>query len=479
MPELLREGRYHPDGQILDEVFEYGSFVQSKMYQQGVRCTDCHEPHRATLRQTGNALCTTCHQENPPQSQFPTLRAQAYDTSAHHFHQADSPGAQCVNCHMPSKNYMVIDPRRDHSIRIPRPDLSIQLGVPNACTSCHTDQEASWAVTTMNQWYGAEWQNRPHFASTLAAGRAGDQQAVNALSELARDASQPLIVRATALDQLARFGEAGTATLMAALTETAPLLRAMAVQGLTSLPDEQKLVTVAPLLHDPVRAVRIMAPHVLATIPPTQWDTAQYQRFSTVLAEYQAAQLALADQPEGYANLGNLYTAQGEVDQAENAYKTTLALDSHFWPAANSLAILYAQTDRLAEAVTLLQAAITTTPNQGELYYSLGLLLVQQQKPQEAVMLLAQAVILLPNTPRVHYNYGLLLQQLGRLSQAEAALLHAYVLSPTDADLLYALAVFYLNWRQPAKARPYVERLVQLYPNLAQTQQLIALLKKS
>src|SRR5262249_42911107 len=40
MPVLLEAGLYHADGQILDEVYEYGSFQQSKMFQQGVTCSD-------------------------------------------------------------------------------------------------------------------------------------------------------------------------------------------------------------------------------------------------------------------------------------------------------------------------------------------------------------------------------------------------------------------------------------------------------
>ena len=51
LPVLLTEGIYYPDGQILDEDFEYGSFVQSKMFRMGVRCTDCHDAHTLKLTQ--------------------------------------------------------------------------------------------------------------------------------------------------------------------------------------------------------------------------------------------------------------------------------------------------------------------------------------------------------------------------------------------------------------------------------------------
>src|SRR6185503_4058616 len=130
LPALLDEGLYHVDGQIQGEVYEYGSFLQSRMYAKGVRCSDCHEPHTAKVRAQGNALCVTCHNAAAPQTRetidVSTLKHRDYDSSAHHFHQPGSAGAQCVSCHMAERTYMVIDPRRDHSLRIPRPDLSVK-----------------------------------------------------------------------------------------------------------------------------------------------------------------------------------------------------------------------------------------------------------------------------------------------------------------------------------------------------------------
>jgi formate-dependent nitrite reductase cytochrome c552 subunit len=133
---LLEEGLYHADGQIQDEVFDVGSFLQSKMHAKGVRCSDCHNPHSLKLKFEGNALCAQCH--------VPAK----YDTPAHHHHTMGTPGASCVECHMPATHYMVVDPRRDHSLRVPRPDLSVALGTPNACNNCHTkpEESAAWAA---------------------------------------------------------------------------------------------------------------------------------------------------------------------------------------------------------------------------------------------------------------------------------------------------------------------------------------------
>ena len=168
-PATLREGLYHADGQILDEVYVYGSFVQRKMSAAGVRCSDCHDPHRLELQATGNAVCTRCHRSAPPAA-FPTLIARDYDAVSHHFHDTGSDGARCVSCHMPARTYMVVDPRRDHGFRIPRPAVSEVIGAPDACTGCHTDETQTWAAGRAAEWWG-EPPEGAQVPETIAAGR--------------------------------------------------------------------------------------------------------------------------------------------------------------------------------------------------------------------------------------------------------------------------------------------------------------------
>jgi len=479
MPELLREGMYHVDGQILDEVYVYGSYIQSKMYQQGVSCTNCHNVHTGELHLPGNATCTACHQMTPPTPTFPTLTSKAYDTPEHHFHEPDSAGAQCVNCHMPAKNYMVVDPRRDHSLRIPRPDLSVELGTPNACTQCHTDQEAAWAVETMNGWYGDDWQ-RPHYGETLALGRLGEPAGLESLGLLAADESQPAIVRATALDLLPNYGDGGLEALQAGLAAEMPsLMRVAAVQSISrlNLSPETMVENLAPLLADPIRAVRIEAANGLAGVPRTYLDETQLGDFDRALLEYMTAQVALTDQPEGYANLGSLFTWNGYVAQAEQAYETAIERDSHFYQAQNNLATLYYRQGEWEKAEAILEEGLTTSPNAGYLHYSLALLLVEQERIEEAVEHLDQAAALLQEDPRVQYNYGLLLQQVSRYSEALAALQRANELQPDDPDYLYGLITFHMSAGEWEHAQIYAEQLVQLYPSVPEFQELLASLR--
>ena len=234
MVETLREGLYHADGQILDEVYVYGSFIQSKMHQKGVRCTDCHNPHSGRLQSPGNGVCTRCHQTSPPE-EFSSLKSKEYETPEHHFHALGGEGAECVNCHAPASTYMGVDPRRDHSFRVPRPDLSVKLGTPNACNDCHEDQTPEWAVAAVTKWYGPGRRQEPHFAAAITAGRRGEAGAESKLIRLAMDAEQPAIARATALELLRGFGVDGGAAMMLATKDPDPLVRTLAVGGLNRL----------------------------------------------------------------------------------------------------------------------------------------------------------------------------------------------------------------------------------------------------
>jgi hypothetical protein len=142
MVSPLGRGLYHADGQLLDEVYNYGSFKQSKMFAAGVTCSNCHDPHSAKLRLSGDAACLQCHTPDK------------YAAVTHHRHEAVNPPVSCASCHMPTKAYMVVDRRHDHSFRIPRPDLSVKLGTPNACNDCHADKPAEWAASTIEGWHG-------------------------------------------------------------------------------------------------------------------------------------------------------------------------------------------------------------------------------------------------------------------------------------------------------------------------------------
>jgi tetratricopeptide (TPR) repeat protein len=373
---------------------------------------------------------------------------------------------------MPATTYMVVDPRRDHSLKVPRPDLSVTLGTPNACSGCHADQPAQWSADWVVKWYGPERRRDPHFAEAIAAGRAGDPLAFEPLVALAGDQEQPAMVRATALELLSQYGPPALDSLAAATRDEEPLLRATAVARLVRLPPEQRLAAV-PLLEDPIRAVRIEAARVLAELPPDRFDPAQRSAFEAALSEYREAQLAMADMPGGHLNLAVLHANRGEPELAEKAYWKALRMDPDFLPARANLANLYNGMGRNDAAERVLREGIERAPDEGELHYSLGLLLAEEKRLEEAEGALGRAATLLPDRARVHYNHGLALQQLGRRSEARAALRQARGIDPRDAGIAYAVAIFYVQQGQWELALPHARSLVALAPGAPEPQKLL------
>ena len=478
IPQLLSEGMYYPDGQILEEVYVYGSFMQSKMYAREVRCSDCHDVHSIRRIADGNNLCLQCH------------KSAVYDRKGHHFHkkkgEAGDPirsasgqvlfavgsGAQCENCHMPGRQYMGIDYRPDHSFRLPRPDLTLTLDTPNACDRCHVDKPTQWSVDAMAKWVGQK--QRPHYGELLAAGRKHQPEAIAPLASLATDRRYPTIVRATAIDELAGFNdETAAAAIAAALTDEASLVRQTAVRRLTESDPALRMKRLSPMLYDPVRAVRIEAASILAALPRDNMPADTRRQFEKALSEYRQAMRRNADFAPARHNLGNLYVNLGQPETAEQHYQRAIAIDRLFYPAKVNLAMLYNHQGRNTDAEKLLREVTAEHPDFFEIKYSLGLLLAEQQRFDEAVVWLGDAAAGLPQRSRIHYNLGLLLQKLRRDEDAEAALKHALAAEPTHPDYMYALAVFYIERGLWPQARQMAERMQAAHPNLPAGRELL------
>jgi Flp pilus assembly protein TadD len=449
---LLRADLYHADGQIMEEVYVYGSFAQSRMYAAGVICSDCHEPHSLELRAEGNALCTTCH------------RASTYDAPSHHFHEPSGSGARCVECHMPATTYMVVDPRRDHSIRIPSPELSRAIGVPNACNRCHTDRTTEWAVAAAERWYGP----RPgpdHYGLALHAGRRGDPAAAPVLLALGADSTRPAIVRGTALSLLADFPSGGSArALEVALSDPEPLVRLGAVQGLRAQP----ALAAAPLalraLDDAVAAVRFEAVRLLAPLPPPT-DPDEAAIVERAIAEYERVQLDAADDSGSWVTLGDLYASRRRVAEAEAAYETALELDPTDLGASLNLADLLRALGREEEGERVLLAAERHHPTSAALLHAIGLLRVRRGAAGEAIAWLERAAAADPDNPRWAYVHAVAVASSGDVAHAVDILEEALALHPFDRDVLSGLATYARDLGRLDEARGYARRWLERAPD--------------
>jgi predicted CXXCH cytochrome family protein len=469
LPALLDEGLYHADGQILEEVYEYGSFQQSRMLARGMRCSDCHDPHTQRTRAPGNALCAACHNAAAPAARAGIdtrgLQQKAYDSVGHTFHRGSGPGTRCVDCHAPVTNYMVVDPRRDHSFRIPRPDLSVRIGTPNACTRCHAREGPQWAAERVAAWYGPARRQEEHFGIGLEAGRRGADGAAAALQALARDTAQPAIARATALSLLVRYpGASYLPVFGAALSDPDPQVRRAALAGYAGLPAANRVAAMGSLVTDPVRAVRIEAARMLVGVPAGelgQWA----DPWARALAEYVTVQRGLADRSEGLANLGVLYLEQGRGADAERLFRQAVERDSTFVPGYINLADVRRSLSGEPSAEAILRAGVSRNPDAGPLHHALGLSLVRQQRREEGLVALGLAARLAPEDPRVGFVYAVALHDLGRPAEALRVLEGVQRRHPWDRESLLTLASYRAQAGDQAGAADLIQRLAAMNPD--------------
>lgn len=449
---LLDEHLYFPDGQIKDEVYVYGSFIQSKMYRSGVTCSDCHEPHNLQLRAEGNAVCSNCH--------LPTR----YDTPTHHRHEPGTSGASCVACHMPQRVYMVNDWRADHSMRVPRPDLSAKLGTPNACNGCHDDRSTAWAADAVVQWYPDSAHRGPHFGETLHAASSHEPDAGKRLLALAADGSQPGIARATALERLRGYADAQQMfTIRRLLADDDPLIRAAAVRFLEVTDVRTQVDQGWERLQDPDRSVRLEAARVLAPLLRQRLPDKFREPLTRAVEEYAQAQQVNAERAESHLNLGLIAVAVGDTGQAELAYRTALRLDPAFTPGYVNLADLYRQQGRDDKGEGLLRAGIEAVPSDAGMKHALGLLLVRQQRLDDALPVLREAAIMATDQPRYAYVYALGLQGAGEVPRALDVLARANERHPGNRGILEALASMHRDRGDSELAQRYVEELEQRF----------------
>ncbi|HKO49226.1 MAG TPA: tetratricopeptide repeat protein [Polyangiaceae bacterium] len=430
-PDLLRAGRYHADGQVQGEVYEWGSFLQSRMYRSGVKCSDCHDPHSGKPYATGNALCVRCHEPA------------RFDVATHSHHPA-AKAPLCIDCHMPPATFMQVDERRDHSIRIPRPDHSVRFGTPNACNGCHTKESATWARDQVAGWFPAS-QKRTHFVEALAGDRQGALAAPRALRQLIDDASVPAIARATALERLGAYATDKTLrTLRDALTSPEGLVVYGAVLGAGELPLPQRVPLLTPVIEHRLRAVRIAVGKALAGAGGAQLPEPTRAALEGVFREVEQSFDVSASRPETQVERSAFELARGKLAEAEASLQAALRLQPCLPEAQLNLADLERQRGNEAAAERALRAALACNPRDAAAHHALGLWQVRARQSKAALASLKKAVELTPNDARFSYVLAVAVAGSGDREQAIQILDATLKNRPNDANALQAL-YGYLN----------------------------------
>lgn len=454
--EPLARTTYHSDGQIRDveEPYNYTPFKEGKMFAAGVTCSDCHEPHSAKLRASGDGVCLQCHAPD----KFADVK--------HHHHGGPESQPTCISCHMQTRTYMVVDPRHDHTFRVPRPDLSAKLGTPNACNDCHRDKTAQWAATAVEQWFGADRKGFQTFGAAFHASRTDQADAAALLGVIAADNNVPAVARASALSELAsHVSPANINAARSGLSDPDPMVRIGALDMLANLPAAQIWPLAAPLLADPVRGVRIRTASLLAAVPVARQPQADRAHFNQAAAEFVDAQRSNAERPESRTTLANFFAQRGQSAEAETEYRAALRLSPQYTVAAVNLADLYRQLGRDREGENVLRAAIGTSPRDAALHHALGLILTRLKRPDEALGEFRKAAELEPDSPQYAYVYAVALHSGGRAEEAMSVLKNALTSHPNNRNILFALIAFSRTNGDAEAALVYAQRLAVITPD--------------
>ena len=464
---------FYPDGQIHDEDYEFTAFLGSRMYNHGVRCMDCHNPHTMKTRLPGNLLCMTCHAPgatNAPaidpvshshhlvfgydaMGTLTNLNISSYKTS-----EIKQTGGECVNCHMPQTVYMERHWRHDHGFTLPDPLLTKQFGIPNACNRCHADKSTDWSLDYVEKWYGTNM-NRPYRqrAQILARARQGDNAILAPLLTMLQTDEFPYwrAVAANLLQPWAAQAEVREA-LIGGLGNTNPLVRQTIVQSLGPLVDAgypDAIAAVKPRLQDPSRNVRIEAARLLAATLDTN---------SPAGTDYLEFLDHIADQPLGQMQIGVFEFKRGDATNALAHFRKAAEWDPYSAGIRHELAIILSRSGRTQEAINELEEAVKLAPNEAEFHYKLALALNETGQTGRVIAELEAAVELNPRHARAWYNLGLARSAQGDDSGADAALIRAESADPNDPRIPYARATVLARQGRLAEARAAARRALEL-----------------
>ena len=422
----LSEAHYFSDGKIKDEVYVYNSFLQSKMYAEGVSCSDCHNPHSLERKGVGEQVCYQCHTPDK------------YTLSSHTKHKVGSTGANCIDCHMPSRIYMGVDERNDHSFRLPRPDLSVGSDTPNACNNCHKDKDATWATTAMKKWYGEIPVGYQNFSHALDALHSSDDKA-EALMYEALESKNPSIAKATLVSYLGLSpSKKSYNAVLENLQSDSVDIRLSAIEALAMFPPKYKLPKLFALLEDKSKVIRIEAARQISVYSRDGLDEKSIQLIKKTIQEYKQTLLFNADRAEVQNELAMLYINLQSYQKAEEAYNEAIRISPMLMPTYINLASFYQMRKREPMVYKTLEKGLKLHPNSADLHHIMGLYFVRNKEQTKALKELAQAVKLAPNNIRYQYVYAVALAEKD-LKKAVAVLKSALVKDSKNAEVRSAL----------------------------------------
>lgn len=468
LPELISIDHYEFDGQIRDEDYVFGSFTQSRMHHRDVKCNDCHQVHSLETKLKGNTLCAQCHDYK------------VYDTPEHHFHNVtgtgqskvltnnglydQGDGTQCVDCHMTGQKYMGVDFRRDHSFRIPRPDVAEATGGHDACTDCHSNQSKKWAIEKLEEWYP---NRKPslHYGEVFYLAYEGEDMRAE-LNELITDTSHSEMVKASAIMHLGRlYPGYHHPEMKKALYDSSALARYAASRFYTDQSTDAVNSALLPMLDDSIAAIRLFAVQHLLQNDLTGLDTIRLKQLNEETSHYLSYLNRTAYMPSSRYNLGVYHAKAGDINEAQKQLKIAVDIDDRYYPALLNLAITASQKGQLDSAQYWLDKILKYEPQHEQALYYSALLWVEKQAYENAFDAFQKLIELYPKQSRYYYNASLLANTMGKSKLSIDYMINAVKWDPANPEYRYTLAYLYVENQQSKKAKPILQSILNAYPD--------------
>lgn len=395
---ILNNTDFYPDGRDLGENYTYTGWMMNKCNSNGqFHCVMCHTSSgRDRFKNNPNDACKSCHAER------------VANVVNHSGHKEGSPGALCVNCHMPKTMFGSMN-RSDHSFRPPMPEATIKFNSPNACNICHKDKSPEWANKVVRQRKNGNYQDETiKWATLLRSARLGDWKNLDKILEhIAREDLNEVVTASfvRTLDNCDK--EQKWPTIINALKSKSPLIRASAANGLTGNFSAAAKTALLVACADEYRLVRISAANSLAAFPNDQFTAEENHLLAKATEEYIASLVTRPDDWSSHYNLGIFYQNQGDASKALESYEI---------------------------AARLYPESLIPLINSSVLYSSVG----NQAKAEEN---LRKVIAVDSVNEAANLNLGLLMAELGRMNEAEKALKTVLQTNPKQAVAAYNLSV--------------------------------------
>ncbi len=447
----LENPDFYADGRDLGENYTMTTWEMNKCAASSdMHCVRCHTSsgrYRFAGENTNDA-CMPCHSEK------------VNNVSAHTFHTTDSPGSECVSCHMPKTTFARMN-RSDHSFRPPMPRSTMAFGSPNACNICHDDKTAEWAEKEIRKTHKHEYQQE-----TVANGylirnaREGNWSELDKILIGIENERFDKIYTTSFIRLLENCNDTAKWEVMLKLTHhESPLVRGAAAHSLYSNDSKQAFKRLTELVDDDYRLVRLNAAFSISTFPENYINDSNRVKISEALNEYENSLVTHPDDWSAHYNLGNYYSNINDFEKALKAYNTSIKIfPEAIMPMVNA-GFVYSLQGNYTMAEEMFTRALSYSPNHETALLNLALLYGETGKHELSIQYFRRLLNVSEKNAVAAYNLAVLESE-NDIEQALNLSRKAMEWAPDNLKYAYTHAFYLVKSGKAGDAKKILENII-------------------